>query len=41
VRIGLKRQLAGNGEILTIPELLPGWELPIAEVWPPVFDEEE
>lgn len=30
-----------NGEILTIPELFPGWELPIAEVWPPVFDEEE
>jgi Uma2 family endonuclease len=31
----------GNGEILTIPELFPGWELPIAEVWPPVFDDEE
>lgn len=31
----------GNGEVLTIPELFPGWELPIAEVWPPVFDEEE
>jgi Uma2 family endonuclease len=33
--------MLGNGEILTIPELFPGWELPIAEVWPPVFDEEE
>lgn len=30
-----------NSEILTIPELLPGWELPISELWPPVFSEEE
>jgi Uma2 family endonuclease len=26
-----------DGEILTIPELLPGWELPIVEIWPPEF----
>ncbi len=30
-----------NGDILTIPELFPGWEIPITEIWPPVFDEEE
>ena len=30
-----------TGDILTIPELFPGWEQPIAELWPPVFDEEE
>lgn len=30
-----------NGEILTLPELFPGWEIPIDEIWPPVFDEEE
>jgi Uma2 family endonuclease len=30
-----------NGDILTIPELFPGLELPISELWPPVFDEEE
>ena len=30
-----------DGDILTIPELFPGWELPISEIWPPVFDEEE
>lgn len=30
-----------NGDILTIPELFPGWELAIDEIWPPVFDEEE
>jgi Uma2 family endonuclease len=35
-----------NGEIetltgddkLTIPELLPGWEINISEIWPPVFE---
>ncbi|MFM6833339.1 MAG: Uma2 family endonuclease [Dolichospermum sp.] len=30
-----------NNDILTLPELLPGWELPISELWPPVFTEEE
>ncbi len=30
----------GNADILRIPELLPGWELAIAEIWPPVFVEE-
>ena len=30
-----------NGNILTIPELFPGWELPIDELWPPIFTEEE
>lgn len=27
-----------DGDILTIPELFPGWELPISELWPPEFD---
>jgi Uma2 family endonuclease len=31
----------GNGDILTLPELLPGWELPISELWPPIYTEEE
>jgi Uma2 family endonuclease len=30
-----------NGEILTLPELLPGWELPISELWPSIFTESE
>jgi len=30
-----------NGNILTIPELFPGWELPVSELWPPIFTEEE
>ncbi|MBD2771819.1 Uma2 family endonuclease [Iningainema tapete] len=28
-------------DILTIPELFPGWELPISELWPPIFTDEE
>ncbi|MEG4251488.1 Uma2 family endonuclease [Microcoleus sp. AT3-A2] len=31
----------GNEDILTVPELFPGWELPIAELWPPIFTEAE
>ncbi|MBD1940279.1 Uma2 family endonuclease [Microcoleus sp. FACHB-68] len=30
--------LLGNGDILTVPELLAGWEAPISELWPPEFD---
>jgi Uma2 family endonuclease len=30
-----------NGDILTLPELLPGWELAVSELWPPIFTEEE
>ncbi|MEL7035907.1 MAG: Uma2 family endonuclease [Cyanobacteria bacterium J06592_8] len=26
-----------DGEILTVPELLPGWELLISEIWAPEF----
>ncbi|MEG4318579.1 MULTISPECIES: Uma2 family endonuclease [unclassified Microcoleus] len=33
--------LLGNGDILTVPELFPGWELPVSELWPPIFTEEE
>jgi Uma2 family endonuclease len=29
--------LTGN-EKLTIPELFPGWEVAISELWPPVFE---
>jgi len=27
----------GNEDILTVTELFPGWELPISELWPPIF----
>ncbi|MGK7921739.1 MAG: Uma2 family endonuclease [Trichodesmium sp.] len=33
-------KLTGD-EVLSIPELFPGWEISISELWPPVFDEEE
>ncbi len=36
-----EQTILGNGDILTIPELVPGWELPISELWPPIFTEEE
>jgi Uma2 family endonuclease len=27
-----------DGDILTVPDLLPGWEVKIAELWSPEFD---
>lgn len=28
----------GESDLLTIPALLPGWELSVSQLWPPVFD---
>lgn len=28
----------GNGDTLTVPELLPGWEMEVASIWAPEFD---
>ncbi|MCG5057798.1 MAG: Uma2 family endonuclease [Limnoraphis sp. WC205] len=36
-RFNAEKIILKDGEILTIPELLPGWELPISEVWAPEF----
>ena len=30
-----------NDDVLTIPELFPDWELPILELWPPIFTQVE
>ncbi|MEM9538322.1 MAG: Uma2 family endonuclease [Cyanobacteria bacterium P01_E01_bin.42] len=30
--------LLQDGDNLSIPELFPGWELAIAEIWPPEFE---
>ncbi len=30
----------GNKDTSTIPDLLPGWEMPVKSLWPPVFDQE-
>lgn len=27
-----------NGDVLTLPDLLPGWEVYIEELWSPKFD---
>ncbi len=27
-----------NGDILTIPDLFPGWEIPITSLWPSVYE---
>jgi Uma2 family endonuclease len=27
-----------DGDTLSIPELLPGWELAVSELWPPEFE---
>lgn len=37
-RLNAQPQVLRDGDILTIPALCPGWELPIAELWPPVFE---
>jgi Uma2 family endonuclease len=31
--------LLKDGDVLTLPDLLPGWELQVSDLWPPVFDE--
>src|SRR4028118_402954 len=31
----------GNEDILTVAEVFRGWELPISELWPPIFTEAE
>ncbi len=27
-----------NGDVLTLPELLPGWEMEVSSIWAPEFD---
>jgi Uma2 family endonuclease len=27
-----------NGDVLILPDLLPGWELQVSDLWPPVFE---
>jgi Uma2 family endonuclease len=30
--------LLTNGDVLAVPDLLPGWEVPVLELWSPVFE---
>lgn len=32
-------EVLGNGDMLVLPELLPGWELAVSDLWPEVFEE--
>ncbi|MGK7878039.1 MAG: Uma2 family endonuclease [Xenococcaceae cyanobacterium] len=27
-----------DNDILTVPDLLPGWQVPVSELWPPIFE---
>lgn len=37
-RLNSEPVVLNDGDILTIPELFTEWELPISELWPPVFE---
>jgi Uma2 family endonuclease len=37
-RLNCAPMVLKDGDILRVPELLPGWELPVIEVWSPEFD---
>lgn len=37
-RQGAEPVMLTNQDMLTIPELLPGWSMPVESLWPPVFE---
>lgn len=37
-RLGQEKIVLGDGDILTVSDVLPGWELEVSEVWAPEFD---
>ena len=37
-RQGAEALVLTNEDTLTIPELLPGWSVPVESLWPPVFE---
>jgi Uma2 family endonuclease len=37
-RLNTKVEVLTSEDKLTIPELFPGWEISISELWPPVFE---
>jgi Uma2 family endonuclease len=37
-KLPLKPVVLNNGDILTIPELFPGWEVPVSELLPVEFE---
>lgn len=39
-RPGQEAVILANGDVLKVPELLPGWEMEVVSIWAPEFDEE-
>jgi Uma2 family endonuclease len=37
-RMGQEAVVLGDRDMLTVPELLPGWEVAVSELWSPVFE---
>lgn len=37
-RLGQAAIVLQDGDVLTVPDLLPGWQLAVEEVWSPEFD---
>lgn len=37
-RSGREAILLANDDVITVPDLLPGWEVPVIELWSPVFE---
>lgn len=37
-RLNQTPEVLKNGDTINLPDLLPGWELAVAELWPPEFD---
>ncbi|WP_026072363.1 Uma2 family endonuclease [Nodosilinea nodulosa] len=37
-RLGQEAIALSDGDILTVPDLLPGWEVAVADLWPLVFE---
>lgn len=37
-QVGQEPVVLVDGEMLTVPSVLPEWEVPIVELWPPVFE---
>lgn len=37
-RTGQEPLVLQNGDVLTVPDLLPGWEVQITDLWAPEFD---
>lgn len=38
-RPGQESLILRNGDVLTVSELLPGWEMPVESIWAPTFDD--